>query len=213
MNVELPSSETPLPAVRAFRADRVPTPRQGGVFTWPAERPWVDLELGCGVGLHPIQYGQKNPQRHLIAIEHTAAKFESFQRRLAHHPQVRNVTAIHADAVEWVTHCVPPSSVSRCFILYPNPWPRKGDERRRWYAQPFFGRLLKSLRAGGEVMLTTNDERYAERATLFFRDVWGLADVTLRSFDEATQPSPRTHFEKKYLERGQVCYEVQAKRK
>ena len=36
----------------------------------------LDIEIGCGVGLHPIQYQAKNLERTLVAIEHTKEKYE-----------------------------------------------------------------------------------------------------------------------------------------
>jgi tRNA G46 methylase TrmB len=194
-------------AVRAFRAEFVPAPRgQGAEMGFPSGEGPIDLEIGCGVGLHPLRYARENPGRTLIAIEHTVERFRSFERRMARHSALPNLVAVHADAVEWVTHRVPLESIDRCFLLYPNPWPRPGDERRRWYAQPFFGRLLQSLKPESRVLLATNHRAYAERAALFFEQAWGLEVEPLRP---VLGPG-RTHFERKYLARGEPCFEVEA---
>ena len=106
--------------IRSFRAEKIRKPRN---FIEPKFAPGIplDLEIGCGVGWHPIHYARQNPDRFLVAIEHTRTRFESFERRTVRHPELKNLMAIHADAIEWVTHVLMPESVERIFLLYPNP--------------------------------------------------------------------------------------------
>jgi tRNA G46 methylase TrmB len=195
--------------MRKFQAEHIPKPRGVASFevaSLPAGMP-LDIEVGCGVGLHPIRYAQQNPDRYLVAIEHTRMKFEKFAGRLAHHPPFSNLHAVHADAVEWITHFVPPRSVDRYFFLYPNPWPRQRDEGKRWYAMPFMEKVLETMKPGATLELATNEPAYAQGARKYFTEIWGLkmiSDQELRGPDW----TPRTHFERKYLERGQVCFNM-----
>ncbi len=64
--------------MRDFTKDSIPKPKSE-TFSYP-EMP-LDIEVGCGVGLHPIQYSLANPDRFLVALEHTREKFEKFHRR------------------------------------------------------------------------------------------------------------------------------------
>lgn len=197
--------------VRPFRADAVRAPRGSVPFRLPEGTPPdtpVDLEIGCGAGLHPIRYSRSHPDRYLIAIEHTRQKFARFAGRFAHHPQIKNLMPVHADAVAWVTHCLRPASISRCLLLYPNPNPKAPS--KRWFRMPFMHRLLEVLKPGGEILLATNDQGYVREARDYASRVWGLQVVQALSFGAADVPggAPRTHFEKKYLERGQICHEL-----
>ncbi len=193
---------------RPFRVERVPQPRPGTAgFPKSDEirgRP-LDLEIGCGVGLHPILYARANPERVLIAVEHTPTRFSAFQSRVLGNPGLENLHPVHADAVEWVSHRVPPGSLSRIFLLYPNPYPKPSDRKRRWYAMPFFGRLVEALQPGGEIHLSTNIPLYASEAREAFREIWGLRERRWETA-QGSASSARTHFEKKYLERGETCF-------
>jgi tRNA (guanine-N7-)-methyltransferase len=200
---DLPTRD--LPALRPFRSENVPAPRLSpGWLDW--ESP-IDLEIGCGAGLHPILYGREHPQRSLIAIEHTLSRFKKFQRRLEHHPDIQNVTPVHANAIGYITHFVPPRSLDRVFILYPNPHPKKRHEHRRWYAMPFMERILDSLVVGGELTMATNIRSYAERATLFLTEIWNLESVARQELhrDHFDPQLGLSHFERKYLETGHTC--------
>jgi len=195
--------------VRAFQAEKVLKPKNSEAFRLPIDfSPYtpVDLEIGCGVGLHPIQYAKANPDRFLIAIEHTREKFDKFRGRLDRHPELKNILAVHADAVAWTTYCLEPSSISRCFILYPNPNPKAPS--KRWFRMPFMSKLIECLKPEGEITLATNIEGYFDEAMTFGTQEWALQLLSRSEITLSAGLKPRTHFEKKYLERGEVCFDA-----
>lgn len=193
---------TPLP-VRIFDATHIKPPRD---FVRPILDPAkpLDLEIGCGVGLHPIRYAKANPGRQLIAIEHTREKFDKFAGRVAHHPQLTNLTAVHADAIPWITHALANDTIDRLFLLYPNPEPQSPNQR--WLRMPFFSRLKDVLKTGGTLTLATNIESYFREACDYGQGIWKLE--IFHAGPVAKDSKPRTHFEKKYLERGEICFDV-----
>jgi tRNA G46 methylase TrmB len=200
-----------LSAIRVFDSTSVPLPKGQAPFQLPSSfspQTPIDLEIGCGVGWHPIQYARQNPSRYVIAIEHTRAKFERFASRLANNAELPNLRPVHADAVSWVTHCLPPQSISRCFLLYPNPEPKAVS--RRWLRMPFMQRLLETLAPTGQLTLATNERAYFDEALHYAAEYWKLEVEATRTISATNVPAgfPRTHFEKKYLLRGETCYEL-----
>lgn len=166
----------------------------------------LDIEIGCGVGLHPIQYHGQYPERTLVAIEHTREKFEKFERRFINHGSPKNLMPIHANGISWVSQQLPHDSVDRFYFLYPNPNPKPGDLNKRWYAMPFMHKVMEILKPGGEIILATNEKFYRDEAMEYFLEEWGLK---LKEEKELTKGfAHRTHFEKKYLERGETCYNL-----
>jgi len=166
----------------------------------------LDVEIGCGVGLHPIQFFKANPRRFLVAIEHTKDKFEKFQRRFISHDQPSNLLPIHANAISWVSQQLSPSSVDHFYFLYPNPNPKSGDLNKRWYAMPFMHKVLEVLKQDGKITLATNEKFYHDEALDYFLNHWKLDLVADKELQKGFKP--RTHFEKKYLERGETCYNL-----
>lgn len=176
---------------------------------FPAERGLsVDLEIGCGVGYHPIQWGKAHPNRTLVAIEQTKTRFGSFQRRMDNHPGVTNVLAVHDDAVSWITHRVPPSSIQHCFLLYPNPYPKHAQRNKRWHQMPFMEFLLSRIRPGGDLTLATNERFYCDEAMASMEELWGWSRCQVNSCRDLFHLQPRTHFERKYLSRGEDCFNM-----
>lgn len=190
--------------MRAFT--RIPAPPDLRPLALDRSRP-VDVEIGCGVGFHPLQYARANPARQLVAFERTKEKFEKFAARIAHHDPLPNLTAIHGDALAWIAHALPPASVDRYFILYPNPYPKESQKNLRFPTMPAFRAIRDTMKPGALLTLATNSASYAGEAVEGFVREWSLELV-----EEKTLPadfSPRTHFEKKYLLRGERCWNLE----
>lgn len=172
--------------------------------------PRLDLEIGCGVGMHSIQRALEYPERNLIAIEHTRVKFEKFERRLQNHEAIPNLRAIHDNAISWVANHLPDNVLEEIFILYPNPNPKRRNQR--WFCMPFMGNLLSKLKSGGVIHLATNEKFYFDEAKEVAQQDWQLQIIEERLLQATPGREQanfgRTHFERKYLQQGQTCFDV-----
>jgi tRNA (guanine-N7-)-methyltransferase len=194
--------------VRDFQASLVPRPRLYDYFELP-DLP-LDIEIGAGVGWFALDYCQKNPDRFLVAIEKTIEKFEKFERAFENKNSPENLLPVHAHAINWITHLIPLKSVSNYFILYPNPYPKEGQANKRFHRMPFMARVLETMKKDGEITFATNVESLADEIIDYCERVWGL---TLKEEKKLTKKdlkawTPRTPFEKKYLERGETCWNL-----
>lgn len=203
--------------IREFRPEKTPPPRLTASGTDDhevrekaaqarAQGFAVDLEIGCGVGWHPIRYSAENPRRLLFAVEQTAEKFAKFRDRLSRHPERENLFAVHADAVAWTVHRAAGLVFDRVLILYPNPNPK--NAAARWIRMPFFGYLLGRLAPGGTICFRTNSAAYAREVRELAVERWGLRIVESRELTRDAGVLPITHFERKYLGRGEICTEI-----
>lgn len=68
----------------------------------------------------------------------------------------------------------------------------------------FFEFLLSRLRDNGEVVLVTNIESYMDNAAKRATEIWCLPNTRY----QVPIDSQRTHFEVKYLARGETCWEL-----
>jgi tRNA (guanine-N(7)-)-methyltransferase len=190
--------------MRAFNAAAVPPP-PAPEFSWNSLTTPLDLEIGAGQGLHAVQYCQNHPDRTLIALERTQNRFAILSRRQQTH-QLDNLKAVRADAIAFAAHFIPPKSLERIFLLYPNPYPKKSQANLRWHRSPFLQFLHSRLMDGGTLQLATNLEWYADEAAewLSTRALFELASRR----PIATGSTGRTHFERKYLARGESCFDL-----
>jgi tRNA G46 methylase TrmB len=101
-----------------------------------------------------------------------------------------------------VVHALHPAQVEHFFILYPNPEPH--NPAQRWLNMPFFEFLISRLQTGGTITLASNIPEYIEEAEQQLINVWKLPYQK----EKIAQTSARTHFEIKYLERGELCQQL-----
>ncbi|MCG2573680.1 tRNA (guanine-N(7)-)-methyltransferase [Acinetobacter sp. ME22] len=183
--------------LRQFQAQRMQAPRDFQAI----ENLPVCVEIGAGKGKHAVLFSQQQPQSTLYAIERTREKFEAMQKQhqLA---DLNNLCPVHADALPWITHALYPAQVEQFFILYPNPEPH--NPAQRWVNMPFFEFILSRLRFGGQITLASNIPEYIEEAEQKLKEIWKLPyEKQVIASDSA-----RTHFEVKYLERGELCQQL-----
>ncbi len=159
------------------------------------------LEIGAGKGMHALLFANANPHKQLIAIERTRTKFTAFTK-LAQAQNLDNLTAIHADAIAWIVHAIAPNSIEQVFILYPNP--EQHNPNQQWLNMPFFEFLLSRVKVGGEIVLATNIESYIDNAEQQAKTLWELPTIR----QPVAADSRRTHFEIKYLARGESCWQI-----
>ncbi len=186
---------------RVFQPQFLKAPRGFARPDWCQLAQPLCLEIGAGMGRHAILFGQQYPAKTLYAVERTAEKFNVFAERAAA-AQLAHVHPVHADAIPWVVHALPPQSISECFILYPNPEPK--NPAQRWLNMPFFEFLLSRLQDGAQLTLASNIPEYIEEAVQQLQGVWQLPFVR----QVVAPDSARTHFEVKYLARGELCQEL-----
>lgn len=184
-------------SIRQFQAQRMHAPRD---FQSISSEP-VCVEIGAGKGKHALLFTQTNPNSKLIAIERTREKFLAMQKQHALEGQP-NLQTVHADALPWIVHALYPAQVEQFFILYPNPEPH--NPAQRWLNMPFFEFLLSRLKTGGTITLASNIPEYIDEAEQQVQNLWKLPFVK----EVISQDSARTHFEIKYLERGELCQQL-----
>ena len=183
--------------IRQFQAQRMHAPRD---FISIENQP-ICVEIGAGKGKHALLFTEQNPEQQLIAIERTREKFVAMQKQHQLEGQ-KNLIPMHADAVPWVVHALFPAQVEQFFILYPNPEPH--NPAQRWLNMPFFEFLLSRLQPNGTITLASNIEEYIDEAEQQLIQLWKLPYEK----QKIATDSARTHFEVKYLERGELCQQL-----
>lgn len=185
-------------SARLFQPQYLQAPRN---FVLPQFSQAICLEIGAGMGRHAILFAEQNPNKILVAVERTSAKFKVFAARQQDH-QLENLYPVHADAIPWVVHALLPQTVEQLFLLYPNPEPK--NPAQRWLNMPFFEFLLSRLQDNARITLASNIPAYLDEAASQLEQVWKLPFVR----QVIAPDSARTHFEVKYLARGEPCEEL-----
>ena len=65
---------------------------------------------------------------------------------------------------------LPPASLSRIFILYPDPWPKRRHHKRRVISAEMIGQIARAARPGAILRFATDIDDYAGWALSRFLD-------------------------------------------
>lgn len=168
----------------------------------------VHLELGCGKGLFLAGAAPGNPQINYIGIDLKDAvlgparrNIEQAFRSAGRDPDNVLLTAMNIEQI--LNSMGPQDSVSRIYINFCNPWPRKKHRKRRLTHPRQLLHYREILAPGGELFFKTDDD------TLFSDSVGYLTACgfeILRStpdlYAELPADNIQTEHEKMFLAQG-----------
>jgi tRNA (guanine-N7-)-methyltransferase len=145
-----------LPRVRVDLA-AIPKDGLGALFPVPVEEVW--LEVGFGGGEHLIHQARCNPGVGLIGCE----PFEDGVIKTLtaiEEGQLGNVR-LHPDDVRPLLRALPAASLSKVFILFPDPWPKARHAKRRLVSPSLLDALAGVMGSGAELRIATDIDAYA----------------------------------------------------
>jgi len=158
------------------------------------------LEIGFGMGEALAEMAQTNPEHDFLGLEvHTPGVGNLL--KLVDASGLTNVRVISHDAVEVLTHMIPPDCFDGVHIFFPDPWPKKRHHKRR-LIQPAFVRLLASrMRPGGYLHLATDWVEYAAQM-LAVASAEPLLVNTVADYAPRPASRPLTKFEQRGIRLG-----------
>jgi tRNA (guanine-N7-)-methyltransferase len=125
----------------------------GGRETW--------VEIGFGGGEHMVHQAGLHPQAGIIGCEPFINGVAMLLARIRD-AGVRNL-AVHPGDARDLFDVLPQASVSKAFLLYPDPWPKKKHHRRRFVTQEHLEPLARVLRPGAEFRVATDIPDYVRQ--------------------------------------------------
>ncbi len=119
------------------------------------------LEIGFGMGDSLLQMAADEPDKDFIGIEVHPPGVGALVNN-AGKAGITNLRIYLADAVDVLNECIPPASLARVQVYFPDPWHKKKHHKRRIIQPPLVALLASRLEAGGLLHLATDWENYAE---------------------------------------------------
>jgi len=116
------------------------------------------LEIGFGSGEHILEQAKQNPTIGFLGIEvyeNGIAKFLSKNLKQG----IKNIKLIKEDA-RLVLPVLKSNSLNRVFLLFPDPWPKKKHEKRRFISNQNLLQLARTIAPGGELRIATDHPIY-----------------------------------------------------
>ncbi len=163
----------------------------------------VWLEIGFGGGEHLVHQAVQNPGVGLIGAEPFINVVAMLLGKIRD-AGVQNLRVYPGD-VRNLFDVLPDQSVSKAFLLYPDPWPKKKHHRRRFVTAEHLEPLHRVLKPGAEFRVATDIPDYV-RQTLVEVPKAGFEWLAERPADwrEPWADWHSTRYEQKALRAGRV---------
>jgi tRNA (guanine-N7-)-methyltransferase len=172
------------------------------LFDPPYPKIW--LEIGFGGGEHLAEQADRHPGIGFIGCE----VFENGVAKLLGEVERRGLAnvRIHAGDVRPLLAALAPRSISRVFILFPDPWPKARHRKRRLVAPATLDRLAEIMTDSAELRLATDDPGYLswmlEHTTAHPAFAWTARRPT--DWRERAADWPPTRYEEKARKAGRI---------
>jgi tRNA (guanine-N7-)-methyltransferase len=171
------------------------------------------LEIGFGGGEHLAAQAAAHPDIGIVGCE----VFENGIAKLLGEIARRDLANVRilTDDARLLLSALPPASIGRVFILFPDPWPKQRHHKRRIVTTQTLDTLAAVMTDGAELRLATDDVDYL---------AWMLARVPVHPAfawlaegpgDWRSRPAdwPATRYEAKAIAAGRRPYFLRLRRR
>ena len=173
----------------------------------------IVVEVGFGNGEHLASLAAAHPERDYLGVEvHRPGVGHLLM--LAQSRELTNLRVSTHDAVEVLSHQLPPACLDEILVLFPDPWHKKRHHKRRLIQAPFIELIASRLTSGGVLKLATDWEPYAVQMLEVLTAAGALFSNLSPTGDWMPRPDERapTRFEKRGARLGHGVWDLAFRR-
>lgn len=157
----------------------------------------LEVDLGCGDGGFLVQMAERFPKRNFLGVERLLGRVRKACRRGAR-MELKNYRIMRMEIGYAVKYLLPRGGVDVMHYAFPDPWPKRRHQGRRFFQQETLLEIGNVLKPGGELRLSTDHDGYfehmcevAKQGKAFVVEAW-----------EVEKDYPMTDFERYFAEQG-----------
>jgi tRNA (guanine-N7-)-methyltransferase len=165
----------------------------------------VILEIGCYYGKTLEELARMNPQFNIVGIDITYKRVVKAARRVRL-SSLQNAFSMLSFAEE-LFPALPEGKLQGICVFFPDPWPKKKQQKNRLLQLEFLREIHGKLKAGGFFWFKTDSLDYFE----FVRQNLSLTEFVLNSAEipaELNKSRYQTAFESLFETKGEPAYSL-----
>lgn len=169
----------------------------------------IYVEVGSGRGKFITTLASQNPEINYIALE---VKEEVLIRAVekADKKNLDNIAFIWGN-VEFLDLYFDDNELSRIYVNFCDPWPKKRCAKRRLTHSNFLELYRKKLNANGEINFKTDNKGLFEFSLNEFpKNDWMMKNITLDLVHSDFEGNVTTEYEEKFMNLGMPIYRLEA---
>jgi tRNA (guanine-N7-)-methyltransferase len=164
----------------------------------------VRLEIGFGGAEHLVHEACRHPEIGYIGCEPFVNGVAKLLVQIED-KNLSNIRAHHGDAREILVQ-LPAQSIDRIDVLYPDPWPKWRQRKRRFLSSKNIAEIGRVLKTGGVLRFATDIDDYAgwvlARTIADPQWLWEEGQIGARKWTAPWADWPGTRYEAKAFREG-----------
>jgi tRNA (guanine-N7-)-methyltransferase len=169
----------------------------------------LHIEVGSGKGTFLVNQARFQPGDNFIGIERVSRYYRFAVDRIGRW-NLTNVRIIRTDAARFIAECVPDNTVDFFHIYFPDPWPKRRHQKRRFFNTANTEQLIRCLKSGGQIRVATDFREYFEQIKTLLLG----KEAILKQIDFLPTAGAQigewvgSNFERKYLKENRPIYTI-----
>ncbi|MBO5926842.1 MAG: tRNA (guanosine(46)-N7)-methyltransferase TrmB [Clostridia bacterium] len=170
----------------------------------------LEIEIGCGRGQFIVEKAKRNPNVNYIGVEIIDNVIVSAVEK-AEAERLKNLYFFNCGA-EILHYILPENSVSKIYLNFSCPYPKKQYENHRLTYSYFLNIYKKLMFNEAEIIMKTDsDSLFSYSIDSLSNNGFTLYDVFENIYDNVTSDNIQTEYEEKFLKEGKKIHGLKAK--
>ena len=119
----------------------------------------ITLEIGCGHGRWLASFAEVHPERRCVGIDLISRRIRFGEDKHSKRA-LCNVLFLKAECTEFIGARAPQWQLDDCFVLFPDPWPKKRHHKKRMVQDAFLSQLRQVMKPSGRFYFRTDQTDY-----------------------------------------------------
>ena len=174
----------------------------------------VHIEIGSGKGTFLLGQATSQPSDNFLGIE-WARKYYRYAVDRIGRWGLTNVRIMRTDAASFITDSVPDETVDCFHIYFPDPWPKKRHNKRRFICSANLEHLIRCLKTTGQLRIATDHADYFEQIKMVLSDRSDVLEEIdfIKPAGAESEEWVGTNFERKYIKDKRPIYTIATRKK
>lgn len=174
------------------------------ILNLPEKYEKLYFEIGFGYGEHTAHQATLNKGYGIVACETYINGVLSLIDKIEEN-KIENIRIYNSDA-RILLEKMPDHSIDKMFILFPDPWPKKKQNKRRIINDEFLELLRKKLKIGGTLFFASDILNYVEWTFDFAKDKFEPLFKEINECKKEPDWWIRTRYQQKAINEGRESY-------
>ena len=171
----------------------------------------VYLEIGMGMGDFLVESAKRNPEIFYVGLEREDTCVARAVKK-AEEAGVENIAIFHEDA-SLLNEIFPSRSISRIYLPFSDPWPKKRNHKRRLTYPTFLKIYAEILKDEGDIIFKSDNDSLFEDTLEYIKESPFEAVCVEEDYYRIERDDVMTAYERKFREQGQPIHFVEMRKK